>query len=391
MEVKHRDLRKFVDRAYETGVSLYIHGTTGIGKSYTVEERAKAIAAKLGKKYTDWNRISDTDKSKFVFGDKAAGIPAEVVRAQHFIFVDMRISQMDPSDLKGLPDISADETRFTVWKPNMEFWVLSRPETTGILFLDEMNLAVPAVQASAYQLIRDRCVGTLAISKGVAVMGAGNTSKDRANVFEMAAPLKNRFAHVTLLRPSADEWADEFAFEKGVDFRIISFLKFRPGLLMADEKLIQDMQTLAFPTPRTWEMASTLIKDITSPVDAARFAQSCIGQAAATEFKAHLLMHTTLDVEAIIADPRKLAAVDLQGKWVLISAVADMYRSDKKKFPKVISLCKALNVADKDFAISCLRLAKAAAPDTFQISCASNPEAAKLILQYSKYLSPNLG
>ena len=72
------------------------------------------------------------------------------------IFVDVRLSTIDPVDLRGLPMINVEE-QLTNWlPPSFLPNVQSEP---GILFLDEINAAPPMLQASAYQLILDRKLG----------------------------------------------------------------------------------------------------------------------------------------------------------------------------------------------------------------------------------------
>ncbi len=395
MEINHKELAEFIRKAVSTKCSLFIHGTTGIGKSWTVVEEAKALAAKAGKIFVDWNRIIDTEKQKFIDGGtfiengKEVKLSAEEFREKHYILVDIRISQMDPSDLRGLPNF-AGNTGYVSWKPNMDFWVLSRPETSGILFLDEMNLAPPAVQAAAYQIIRDRCIGQVALSERTGVISAGNTANDRANVFEMAAPLKNRFMHVELKIPSAEEWAGNFAFDHDIDPRIISFLKFRPSLLMAGEKIIQDSKTAAFPTPRTWEMTSRMIDSVSDPRKASLYSSACIGEASSREFKTFMLMHDTINVEDVLAKPALIKEMDLQAKWVLVSAAAERYKAGKRNIKEVIDLCTILNTADKDFSISLLRMAKNYNKTGFLPSLRKHPEAMDMVGEYLKYLrDPN--
>ena len=68
-------------------------------------------------------------------------------------FIDVRLSQLAPTDLRGLPVAEEGMSR---WYPP-EF--LPR-EGEGILFLDEINMAPPAMQGVSQQLILDRRVGS---------------------------------------------------------------------------------------------------------------------------------------------------------------------------------------------------------------------------------------
>ena len=76
------------------------------------------------------------------------------------VMVDVRLSQFDPVDLRGLPSPSGDTTR---WLAPAVFPFVGNPnfptDRPIILFLDELAQASPAVQAAAFQLVLDRRVG----------------------------------------------------------------------------------------------------------------------------------------------------------------------------------------------------------------------------------------
>jgi MoxR-like ATPase len=118
-----------------------------------------------------------------------SSIVAQVAQEHKIDFVDVRLSQLAPTDLRGLP---VAEDGISKWYPP-EF--LPR-DGKGILFLDELNMAPPAMQGVAQQLILDRRVGSYIVPEGWYVWAAGNRKEDRAAVFDMPAPLANRFLHL---------------------------------------------------------------------------------------------------------------------------------------------------------------------------------------------------
>ncbi len=83
--------------------------------------------------------------------------------------IDVRLALWEPTDIKGIPYYNADQGKM-VWAPPAE--LPTDPESTAIIFLDELNSAPPAVQAAAYQLILNRRVGTYELPKGVDVVAA---------------------------------------------------------------------------------------------------------------------------------------------------------------------------------------------------------------------------
>ena len=106
----------------------------------------------------------------------------QMVAQQHDLdLIDLRISQLAPTDLRGLP---VPENNKAKWYPP-EFLPT---EGKGILFLDEINMAPPAIQGIAQQLILDRRVGSYEVPEGWFIWGAGNRKEDFASVFDMQAP-----------------------------------------------------------------------------------------------------------------------------------------------------------------------------------------------------------
>lgn len=221
--------------------------------------------------------------STMIWGPPGIGkssIVAQTAHAHGLAFIDVRLSQLAPTDLRGLP---VPEDGVSRWYPP-EF--LPR-DGAGILFLDELNMAPPTMQGMAQQLILDRRVGSYVVPDAWFIWAAGNRKEDRAAVFDMPAPLANRFLH---LEVEADfESFKAYALTSGLHERIIAFLSFRTALLHR-----VDPQQPAWPSPRSWEMASRLYGvglDI-APV---------IGPAAAAEFNAFVRLYASLvDLEAIL-------------------------------------------------------------------------------------------
>lgn len=197
-------------------------------------------------------------------------------------FIDLRLSQLAPTDLRGLP-VADQDAHVSRWLPP-EF--LPRAGQ-GILFLDEINLAPPVMQGMAQQLILDRRVGSYTVPEGWFIVAAGNRKEDRAASFDMPAPLANRFIHLEI---EADlESFKHYALERGIDEQIIAFVMFRPELL---HKLTP--QQAAWPSPRSWDMADVLLKHHMD-VGAA------IGAGVATEFNAFRDLYTQVpDLDAIL-------------------------------------------------------------------------------------------
>lgn len=214
--------------------------------------------------------------STMIWGAPGIGkssIVAQTAQEYNIDFVDVRLSQLAPTDLRGLP---VAEDGISKWYPP-EF--LPR-DGKGILFLDELNMAPPALQGVAQQLILDRQVGSYVVPDRWFVWAAGNRKEDRAAVFDMPAPLANRFLH---LQVEADfDSFKAYALETEVHEQIIAFLSFRSTLLHKP-----DPQQPAWCSPRSWVMASQLNY-------AGLDISSAVGVAAAVEFAAYTTLYQTL-------------------------------------------------------------------------------------------------
>lgn len=206
--------------------------------------------------------------STMIWGPPGVGKSSIVAQTAHKYgigFIDVRLSQLAPTDLRGLP---VPENGISKWYPP-EF--LPR-EGQGVLFLDELNMAPPTMQGMAQQLILDRKVGSYDLPEGWFVWAAGNRKEDKAAVFDMPAPLANRFIHLEVQPDFAS--FKEYGFNAGLHERILAFLAFRPALLHA-----MDSKRPAWPSPRSWEMASTLLKSGLG-------IETVVGEGAAAEFEA---------------------------------------------------------------------------------------------------------
>src|SRR5690349_18105341 len=102
-----------------------------------------------------------------------SSIVAQTAAAHGIGLIDVRLSQLAPTDLRGLPVAESGVAR---WYPP-EFLP---QDGAGILFLDELNLAPPVMQGMAQQLILDRRVGSYRVPEGWFIWAAGNRKEDRA-------------------------------------------------------------------------------------------------------------------------------------------------------------------------------------------------------------------
>jgi hypothetical protein len=209
--------------------------------------------------------------------------------------IDVRLSQMEPSDLRGIPFRSGEHVE---WAIPAILPDAVRHGPAGILFLDEITSAPPAVSAAAYQLILDRRLGEYQVPDHWAIFAAGNRQGDRGVTYSMPAPLANRFSHFEV-ETHLDDWV-AWAYRRGIDERLIAFLRFRPELLFDFDPA---HNPVAFPSPRSWEFAHRGLKKFEDHPELLQGTlQACVGPAAGIELTAFVnSLDQMPDLDAIVA------------------------------------------------------------------------------------------
>lgn len=264
--------------------------------------------------------------SIFIWGPPGVGkstITRQVAQELGLDFIDIRLLQMEPTDLRGIPVPKGDRA---VW---LEPAILPK-EGKGILFLDELNVAPPLVQNVALQLVLDRKVGEYVLPKGWRVIAAGNREGE-GFVYSMPPPLLNRFIHIEL-KPDIDDWVD-WALSNGIRPEIIHFLnKHRPELLFKFDPQKQDK---AFPTPRSWELLSRLMDCLENPYKDPEIFYGAVGEGAGAEFNSYLSIWKELPDPDRILNGEDIIPTSPSLKYALITAV--VIKAKPFQYPRVFN------------------------------------------------------
>jgi hypothetical protein len=195
---------------------------------------------------------------------------------------------------------------------------------SGLLFLDEISTAPPAVQAALLRVVLERTVGDLPLPDGVAVVAAGNPPEQAADGWDLSPPLANRFCHLdwavdtravaagfvsgfppVQVRPLDPSW--ETVGCAAASGFVAGFLVARPGLTCAVPVEVSSSGR-GWPSPRSWEMAARLTAAWRAS-GAGREARAalvtgCVGEGAGLEFLAWLDELDLPDPEIVLADPQ---------------------------------------------------------------------------------------
>jgi hypothetical protein len=258
----------------------------------------------------------------FLWGPPGIGkssIIKQIARESGVECIDLRLSLMDPTDLKGIPFYNK-EAHQALWAPPS---FLPR-EGRGILFLDELNSAAPAVQASAYQLILDRKVGEYLLPDGWAIVAAGNREGDRGVVYRLPSPLANRFVHIEM-EVNVSDWR-EWAMKRGVDARIVAYIGFKNGALFTFDPTTNER---SFATPRSWEAVHNVLQS-TLPQNLLLDAiAGAVGKNNAVDFLGFCKVMTLLpDMDMILSGEGAEYPSDISALYALSSALVGRILSD---------------------------------------------------------------
>jgi MoxR-like ATPase len=277
VSVKAKEIQKSLSALVSSKVPVFLWGAPGVGKSSIV----KAIAEQ-----------------------------------KEIAFIDLRLALMDPTDLKGIPFYDK-ESHTALWAPPA---FLPR-EGEGILFLDELNSAAPAVQSSAYQLILDRRVGEYILPDGWAIVAAGNRESDRGVTYRMPAPLANRFVHFEM-EVSVEDWR-EWAFGSGIDSRIIAYISYKnEALFNFDATKAQK----SFATPRSWEYVDKILKSDLSAETLLDVLCGTVGKEEAVGFLSFVKVANRLpDIALIVAGELREYPQDMDVLYALSSGIVTHY------------------------------------------------------------------
>jgi dynein-related subfamily AAA family protein len=240
-------------------------------------------------------------------------------------------SLREPSDFAGLPIVERPEPDANGARSaaSVSFapprFAREAAERGGVIFLDELTTAPPAVQAALLRAVVDRAFGDLELDPArVALVAAANPPDEAAGGWELAAPLANRFVHLSFpLQPG--EWVASFpdywgtpprlgyqegklAADRWAEARrlVACFIRARPSLLLQLPAEVSQRGG-AWPSPRTWDYASRLLASLeqtgAEPAEVLPLLAGCVGEGAALEFVSWRQALDLPDPEALLARP----------------------------------------------------------------------------------------
>ena len=233
------------------------------------------------------NKAFAVKRPIFLWGAPGIGksdVVAQVTNDMRGFMIDLRLGQMEPTDIRGIPFYNKELGKMD-WAPPIDLpdEELASHYPIVVLFLDELNSAAPAVQAAAYQLILNRRIGKYKLPDNVVMIAAGNRESDKGVTYRMPTPLANRFIHQELKQDFAC-W-QEWAVANKIHQDVVGYLSFaKQDLYDFDSK----SASRAFATPRTWTFVSEILADEDLDDDTAtNLIAGTVGEGLAVKFAAH--------------------------------------------------------------------------------------------------------
>ncbi len=220
--------------------SWMLHGRPGVGKSQIVRQLAEGIGAEL---------------------------------------FDVRLTTIEPQDLRGLPYYDHATKRTRWYRPED---LPEDPDRPSVLFLDELTAASPYLQPTVYGLLQERRIGRHVLPDSVLIVAAGNSVEDGAVAYEMGTALSDRLIHM-VVRADPVDWLENYAALRGVHPAVTAFIKTRPDLFETTETALAQGRMIA-ATPRSWERVSDILATITDRRMRDIMVAGCVGEEIAAEF-----------------------------------------------------------------------------------------------------------
>ena len=379
-------IKESVSLCKDAGVTPFIWGHRGLGKSSLV----KQLAAEKGWGFIDL-RCSQLEASD------VRGLPDRIDgRTVYVPPADMPVGDMsddaisaeigqvpDPSDLEAM---RLFQQRYQRLQPRYQ---------KGILFLDEVNRAQDDVLQAIFQLILDRKVGQYVLPPGWCVVAAGNFMEGyQVSGFDDPAFL-NRFCHLTLSagETTLEEWVEYTGAAHGeAASAVIEFAT--QNVKHLDGDVTGELGFSVQPSRRTWEMVIKVMKAAGGYSDASKLevVSGLVGRELAISFTRYSCPVKPRDLinDGVKAHAKALAGLSrnqLTGlMWGLVSFAKP--KIDEESIANVcLDFAEYLTgCAERDIVIAfCRNLVQSnGKDDVLNTALISNPNLAKLYSQWGK-------
>lgn len=315
------------DEDCRMGLNVMLWGEPGIGKSDRIDMAAAMVGLPPRTVYAATTQPEDISGAAFVNTSKALAMFEAGLEALQEALTGKEQSGLMPSFLEKLVAAPVQKAitaalaaarryggGFTSLEPLLPGISDLLIDQQGVLFLDELSCARPAVQGAYLGVVLARRVGGRKLPPGVRIVAAANPPNSAAGGWELEPPMANRFCHFSVGVPSVEAWSDWLITEQGIKLDPIEDGELKVRQRWPDEwpvvkghvagfhratggkhlhvipKEGDPARGRAWPSPRTWTFgaraaATCRCLDMSDAVRDA-FLEGCVGDGPATAFAA---------------------------------------------------------------------------------------------------------
>lgn len=372
----------------KSGITPFIWGHRGLGKSSIV----KQLAAQNNMGFIDL-RCSQLEASDI------RGLPKAIENRTHYLPpADMPIGDMTSESIAAeLADIDCVQSKGLY---NQKLKSLQPRYESGILFLDEINRAQDDVQQAIFQLVLDRSVGQYTLPPGWIIVAAGNFMEGYMVTGFTDPAFLDRFCHLVLSsgESTLSEWIEYMADAYGESVSdIIEFTSHNIDHL--DGKPQGDLGFNITPSRRSWEMVARINAEFSTGKYSEAAKMECyaglVGRDLALSFSRYSCPVKPNDlltsgVDACEKSLKKLTRTQLTGLMWGTIAICRNKMEDDNVAEVCIDFAKflALHTDDKDLTVAfCRALVGADKQDggaKIRAAAISNPKLANMMSRMRK-------
>jgi hypothetical protein len=319
---------------FKTGQSLMFWGSVGAGKTEVKKQATQHLAKQMGKEF-----LSFTDATQ---EEQESLLNPETLKKYCLFCVDMLTFKADTTDLKGALLLN-EHKGYMQTTPPLMYKILSMKEATGVLLFDELNQASQQISRASLQIILEKRIDTLKLSRNILILACGNAITDAQDVEELDTPNKNRFRHYRF-KIDLNQW-QKYAIANRCHNAVIGFIMAYPDQL---NNIIPENN--AFNTPRSVFLFGKTLNHMEKGEGkeaerlyfkrVEREASASCGKAWATQFINHFELSQSVDVNAILKNPSLFNDLEDIGKeYATVTAIAEKVKQDSKLINDVVNFC----------------------------------------------------
>ena len=301
-------------------------------------------------------------------------------------------STHEPSDVNGFPAVVDGFAEFLPGPMIRRILEKHEEGIQSILFLDEISTAPPAMQAGCLRLVHERMAGRVELPESTWIVLASNPVGTSAGTFLLSAAMANRMLHVEW-KVDHDKWVEGML--KGWDamdikelpadwkdnmeearVMVASFIGVNKARLL-DQPDDTNNASKAWPSPRTWEMASEYLCAANAmgygEEEIVQLLSGVLGAGAGLEFANWYDNRDLLKPEDYLANPEKCPLPDRSDQiYAALNSIV-VHVTNKEPMTKKdwkgawIVLGRAAKAGKADFAALPAKILVKARPKNFQV------------------------